>query len=314
MSEENTLNLKNDRLAKAKAFIKKVYSQFQSNPMNPKQCIMTWGQGDDMEFVIFELATSIFKADTVEINWIQAYPQGTGVGTRAIKLLQDLAKQDGISLSLYPWDKGRISQAKLSKFYKNRGFKPIMKGRKDLIWHPELEEAESYTKASKEIRTTLRSAGYKLLGSGADATVWAKRTGSVIKIIMPDDQQGAGLAGDTFIKFYEFCKQHQNYENLPKFSDDEVKIFNVDGKDYIMVSMERLNPIPSGSFTEAMVWILSELATRKITWKTVINTIKNPNTWKNYGDDLNHEEIKYNLLNLTSKEMLEYEILFKLAK
>lgn len=39
----------------------------------------------------------------------------------------------------------------------------------------QINEAESNTAASKEIRLALTAAGYKKLGSGADATVWAKK-------------------------------------------------------------------------------------------------------------------------------------------
>lgn len=307
--EEDT---KIDREAKAKAFIEKVYNKFPKSPMNPRQRIMTWGEGDDMEFAIFELAPSVFRENAVEINWIQSYPHGAGVGTRAIQALQNFAIQDGISLTLYPWDKGRMSQTKLTKFYKNRGFKPIDKT-KNLIWNPEIDEAEQRTPASIEIRKNLRGAGYKLLGSGADATVWAKKEGPVIKIIMPDDGQGAGVAGDTFMKFYEFCKEHPNYENLPKFSDNEVEVFQADGKDYIMVTMERLSPIPSGSFQEAMVWILSDLATKKLSWEQANEIISDEDTWFGYeSPKTNPETILRQFDSLDDKDLLEYEVLYKL--
>lgn len=312
-NDESIITIKrSDKQAKAKEFIKKVYNQYPVNPMNPKQHIMTWGEGDAMDFVIFELDISPFKVDTVEINWISAYPQGAGVGTKALEVLKDLARKDSISLSLYPWDKGRISQSKLTKFYNKRGFNPIMKDRKDLIWNPEIEEAESHTSASKEIRTSLRRAGYKLLGSGADATVWAKKSNSVIKIIMPDDGQGAGVAGDTFMKFYEFCKSHEGYDNLPRFSDNAVEVFEAAGKQYVMITMERLKPITVGSFQEAMVWILSELATRKITWQEALDVISDDKTWIHYADGMDPALILQTLDSLDEKGLLEYEVLFKL--
>jgi hypothetical protein len=51
--------------------------------------------------------------------------------------LQRLAKEDDIVLTLYPWDKGQVSQAKLTKFYKGHGFKPTTKGSKNMFWEPE---------------------------------------------------------------------------------------------------------------------------------------------------------------------------------
>lgn len=176
-----------------------------------------------------------------------------------------------------------------------------------------LNEAEKYTSASREIRTNLRIAGYKLIGSGVDATVWAKKAGSVIKIIMPDDGMGSGTAGDTFMKFYEFCKEHSGYENLPRFSDNEVEVFQADGKDYIMVTMERLSPIPGGSFQEAMVWILSDLATKKISWDKAKKIIGDEDTWFGYeSPNINAEIILRQFDSLDDRDLLEYEVLYKL--
>lgn len=175
----------------------------------------------------------------------------------------------------------------------------------------ELDEAESRTTASINIRRKLRGAGYKLLGSGADATVWAKDAGTVVKIIMPDDGQGAGSAGDTFMRFYEFCKEHPSIPNLPKFSGREVDAFTEDGKEYIMVTMERLKPIPEGSFEEAMVWILSELATKGITWEKALDTIGDERTWMNY-DGMDPVKVLQQLDRLDQVDLKEWGTLFKL--
>ena len=43
------------------------------------------------------------------------------------------AEHDGIALTLFPWDKGQVSQAKLIKFYKKHGFTPLNKS-KNMIW------------------------------------------------------------------------------------------------------------------------------------------------------------------------------------
>lgn len=175
-----------------------------------------------------------------------------------------------------------------------------------------IDEAEIRTPASTQIRTTLRKNGYKLLGSGVDATVWAKNAGEVVKIIMPDDHQGAGVAGDTFMKFYEFCKENKTIQNLPKFSGKEIDVFKADGKEYVMVIMERLNPIPENSFQEAMVWILSDLATKRITWKDAKRIINDDKTWQYFESTLTSKAIKKIFNNLDKTQLLEYEILFKL--
>lgn len=181
----------------------------------------------------------------------------------------------------------------------------------------DITEAEKYTSASREIRTSLRKAGYKLLGSGVDATVWAKVSSpEVIKIIMPDHGEGAGPAAETFYKFYQFCTQNSSLENLPKFKQLTTKSghseFTAAGKSYIMIAMERLAPIPNGSFQEAMVWILSDTASSGKSWDETVNTITDQNTWTDYGGGLQPMQILSYWNDLDKRAKLEYEILFKL--
>lgn len=176
-----------------------------------------------------------------------------------------------------------------------------------------IDEAERYTPASVEIRSNMRDAGYRLLGSGVDATVWAKKSGPVIKIIMPDDGKGAGVSGDTFMRFYEFCKAHPDLENLPRFSDNEVEVFQADGKDYIMVTMERLKPIPNGSLEEALVWLFSDYATKNdYTWEKVYNELNSEELWNSLKDIFNPNRMRMNLWYLSDQNWLELEILYKL--
>lgn len=120
---------------KVKAWIQKVYGIFPQEFGN-NHAMPIDGEGDEQEFVLFELVPSFSKRDAVEIKWIGAHPLGQGVGSKAMKILQDLARQDGITLTTYPWDKGVMSQAKLTKFYKKQGFAPLSKGSKNLIWEP----------------------------------------------------------------------------------------------------------------------------------------------------------------------------------
>ena len=89
---------------------------------------------------MFELKPSTSKPGAVEIYWFQAYPLRSGVGTRAMQALQAKAQEHGVALTLVPWDKGRVSQAALTKFYKRQGFKPNIKGGRSLGWEPSLDE------------------------------------------------------------------------------------------------------------------------------------------------------------------------------
>jgi hypothetical protein len=122
----------------AKAWIEKVYAMYPSRWDNNH--VMVWGKGDEQQFAMFELVPSFSKRGAVEVKWFQAYPLRQGVGSRAMKKLQDIAKEDNITLTLFPWDKGQVSQSKLTKFYKGQGFTPTSKGSKSMQWSPEITE------------------------------------------------------------------------------------------------------------------------------------------------------------------------------
>jgi hypothetical protein len=135
---ENTEPVKiklNTNNQKAKSWIEKVYKLYPTTMLNNH--VMLWGEGDDQQMAVFELTPSFGRRDSVEVKWFQAYPLRQGVGSKAMRELQRLAKEDNIQLTLYPWDKGQVSQSKLMKFYKTQGFKPIKPGVKNMIWSPE---------------------------------------------------------------------------------------------------------------------------------------------------------------------------------
>jgi FMN phosphatase YigB (HAD superfamily) len=146
-------------------------------------------------------------------------------------------------------------------------------------------EAEEDTPNAREITNTLQKAGYKQLGSGADSTVWSKDEGSVIKIIMPEEGENITTAADTFYKFYEFCQKNKNIPNLPKFIDIGGKhhsTFEINGKEYLQIAMERLYPIPNNTVQEALVWALSDFATGNTPWNKVVSTLTNADYFKHY--------------------------------
>ena len=118
--------------ADAKAWIEKVYAKYPQTWQNNH--VMPFGEE---QFAMFELVPSFSKRGAVEVKWFQAYPLRAGIGSRAMKELQAMAREDGIALTLFPWDKGQVSQAKLTKFYKGQGFAPLQKGGKSMSWTPE---------------------------------------------------------------------------------------------------------------------------------------------------------------------------------
>lgn len=121
----------------AEDWIKKINDQFPVWPLNPNQrVIVVGGEGEDQQFAWFELKLSMSLRNAVSIDWIGAHPQRQGVGSKALKILQGLAAQDGIALTLFPWEHGQVSQSKLIKFYKKAGFTPALKGSKHMHWKP----------------------------------------------------------------------------------------------------------------------------------------------------------------------------------
>ena len=125
-----------ESVSPAQAWIDQVYSQYPEWPYGQADRVMVWGEGEDQTFAAFKLKPGA-DARTVEIEWIMAGPeQRQGVGSRAIKELQRQAQESGIKLTLYPWAKGKISQASLTRLYKRHGFKPVARGAKPMSWEP----------------------------------------------------------------------------------------------------------------------------------------------------------------------------------
>lgn len=89
---------------------------------------------DIAAYVQFELVPKDGKK--VEVKWIQATPLRGGYGTKGMQILKDLAQQDNIVLTLFPWDKGTVPQSKLMKFYKKQGFNTVGQS-KNMMWEPE---------------------------------------------------------------------------------------------------------------------------------------------------------------------------------
>ena len=161
-----------------------------------------------------------------------------------------------------------------------------------------LQEYDTSSKSSKQIIAKLKQLGYKLLGSGVDATVWSKDAGSVIKILMPFDNTSADNA---FLTFYEFCQRHKS-PFLPKFisiGGAHHTVFELDGKQYRQIAMEKLAPLPGGSLMEKMVWALSDLVSVAfIKWADVKKQLVTPDFWEHFPNPGNHvEEVTQALAN-----------------
>lgn len=172
-----------------------------------------------------------------------------------------------------------------------------------------LIEAESGTKNVSAINKKFKEAGYKKIGSGADSTVWAKDEGSVIKMLMPEDSNS--MAEKVFLEFYNFVRSNPNLPNLPKFLES-AQTMDINGKSYTFVAMERLQHLKRGSIDEAMVWILSDFAIKKMSWEAVLKELANPKTWEYWDGPPSVEKILQIVQTMDEKVSSRYSILYKL--
>ena len=142
-----------------------------------------------------------------------------------------------------------------------------------------LDEAEVATKNSNEIWKQLKAAGYQYVGSGADATVFAKDDSHVIKILMPED--AGSKAEQVFRKFYEFSMSHQDLPCVPRFN--EVNTIDINGKDYTQIEMEKLSSIEKNSFIEGLIWLLSDYTSSNTPWDKIEEELSMPALWATYS-------------------------------
>lgn len=173
----------------------------------------------------------------------------------------------------------------------------------------EATQRETY----KKISDTLTAQGYKKLGAGVDATVWTKDSKTAIKIIMPKPYSAMSEASKTFFKFYNFCMQHPDIENLPRFISMEGNQhhakFSIDNKEFVMIAMEKLNKIPGGTFSEAIVWMMSDLVKTKKTWEAAYAEMLKLRSWTLFSE-MDPKEIITRLKNLDSATMSKLKIFY----
>jgi hypothetical protein len=167
-------------------------------------------------------------------------------------------------------------------------------------------EYERGTDNSEQIFAQLEDAGYEYLGGGIDATVWGRDEGEVLKVLMPQNAKADAERG--FLIFHDACIAMKNNPHVPRFLDD-YSVFEINGEDYMQITMERLQPIPTNTIEEAMVWGLSELATVAfIKWSDVDDQLGDPEFWRHYAGEVTLDEIGRTLGD--SQAMSEYKSLF----
>ena len=162
-----------------------------------------------------------------------------------------------------------------------------------LVKEGKIHDAENF------MSKALTKAGYKFIGSGYDAQVWMKDEGTVVKILMPKDDNSTH---NTFRTFYEISKK-SNLPNLPKFKKvDGQEVFNFDikGKPFVQYGMEQLYPLQKGSLDEWVVWMLADYSAKQMDWEKVLKLLEKEDP--KYGKKLSA---------LNPSKINDYKILYK---
>jgi hypothetical protein len=136
---------------KPQAFIDSMFAKYPQNPYKPTEFGMTFGEGEDMKVAFFDLKPS--KTDpnnAVNVNFFYTFPQREGVGTKAMKQLQDDAAAAGIDLELFPKQHGAVSSKALEKFYNKLGFNRE-KGRA-FVWKAPIKEYANIQRPPRNFR------------------------------------------------------------------------------------------------------------------------------------------------------------------
>jgi hypothetical protein len=185
--------------------------------------------------------------------------------------------------------------------------------------HEFITDAEHDTHRSRHIFDTLTNKGYTKLGSGADATVWARDGETVIKIIMPDEGGARDAASRTFYKFYDFCQSHSDLDCLPRFhriGGEHHSVFTVDDVDYVQIAMERLQPLEQDSQRTALVWMFSDLATKNMSWERAWDHIQDPYTWQHWDDSdaVTVEDIMVYIDEQSDQDVAQWGVLYSVMR
>lgn len=106
----------------------------------------------------------------------------------------------------------------------------------------ELIEAPLDIKTRQGVDNWARNQGYKFKATGSDARVYTSGNNTIIKVLVGSDGIPTTQAARGFLAFYNFCKQHPNHPNLPRFFG-EPKTQSYGNEDVVHIEMERLQEL-----------------------------------------------------------------------
>lgn len=202
------------------------------------------GQGDAYRIfatVLFAIRKFVIDKNPDEISF-SAFKNKDETGSRQ-SFYTALAKRYATSL-------GYTFSSKEDAYHQHFIFRKIRQKNK-------IQEAIDYQRHLKIINAHMKKMGYKKLGGGADAQVYAKTEDQVIKILIPSDATNVSIAEKAFLEFYKFCKANQRNPHLPKFfkiQGQDYSDFYIDGERFIQIAQERLTEIPAPSKYDEMLF------------------------------------------------------------
>ena len=121
-----------------------------------------------------------------------------------------------------------------------------------------------------DLKKQLSANGYKSIGKGVDAIVFAKKDSpDVVKYLIGDRDRETNIAAGGFLAFAEFCKTVKS-PHLPKFS--EIKTIKIGNEEIYQVSMERLHKLTEDELDVA--WTMARYAENNGTFEDVVKDIE----------------------------------------
>jgi hypothetical protein len=164
----------------------------------------------------------------------------------------------------------------------------------------------------EKIQAHLSRNGYTMLGSGMSAMVYSKDSSTVIKFIFPWDVTTLEYEQQAVLNFYNMC-QKLNSPYLPRYISIDGQhhaTFVLDGEEFFMIALEKLNKVLEGSYDEAIVWLISDFVGNQLSWDDFLADVEDPITWKHYEHNPSDEFIG-DLLEYVSRNSHDIEAKWK---
>jgi len=122
-------------------WIEKMYAENMEFPYSrTRQFAIGFDPNEKGEVQSFAAVAMVPETKTTAyIDWFQAYPTGAGIGGRAMQQIIKSARENNIKIRLTPWNDGKVSKAKLIRFYKKNGF--VLQKDGTMIFDPALSAA-----------------------------------------------------------------------------------------------------------------------------------------------------------------------------